>query len=121
MKVRKLNILAGLACGLLSVSAFAQTSAEPASQLPFPATVVKPVRPYEFASREAEATVLFRLNRSGRPFDIEVESASDPTIADSVKSAVLKWRFEGVESDPKWTEVRYRLPVLFTDGATSSN
>jgi len=114
MKEKTRNILVGLIAVMLPLLALGQEEAsEPAT--PFASKVVVPEVPYEFSSsEEKEVTVLFRLNADGRPLDLEVESAPSRAYADSVREAVRRWRFDGVEADPKWTNVRYRLPVVFT-------
>jgi TonB family protein len=73
--------------------------------------VVKPVVPYEFSRYEieGEVEVTFRIDEQGRTQDIEVETASHPEYAISVKNALRQWRFE----QPEVGGLKYRLPVLF--------
>lgn len=73
--------------------------------------VVKPIVPSEFSRYNitGDVEVTFNIDDTGDLYNIEVEQASHPEFAESVKNALRGWRFER----PEVEGVRYRLQVLF--------
>lgn len=98
----------------LAFSTHVAGAAEAEFRMPTPATIVEPHVAPDLTSKEGEVTVLFRLDQSGRPLDIEVVSATNTELVEPVRSALRKWRFEGGPEGEKLESARYRLPFIFS-------
>jgi len=113
---RSLSLLAALAGVALTGTAFACSptdSAKPAGN-PAPrvvaSSVVMPIRlPEQFIGSTVD--VVFTLDQSGRPHNIQVLRVDDPIVQKRFAASFSRWRFEPGVSDPAATAKRFILPI----------
>lgn len=111
MKVNCIKAIIASTMAIVSVGLFADEAETMELRHPQTLHVVSPSVPYELsrANVEGDVKVLFRIDESGRPHDIRIESASHVEYANSVKSALRSWRFE----QPEQPDRLYGMPFLF--------
>lgn len=113
MKVIKHHIQAGFIVALMAFSSNVAGAADAEVQLPRPSKIVEPSVAPDAPVKQGTVTVLFKLDESGRPLNIEVESATNTELAESVRSALKKWRFVGGPEGEKLETSKFRMPVVF--------
>lgn len=123
--VSKLVVLLSLGA-LVPVTAFAATTPEQTyletcrkePGVPVPITVVSPT----VASDNAGATVQleFVVNENGHPVNFSVKSSPDSALAETVVSAVKRWRFKPAERDGVPVATKVALPVTIVEPAVAN-
>jgi TonB family protein len=117
MNTRNLVLATALLGGLLSVPAFAtttaahfQTNAALPLELPVPAKIVSPVDlPRTF--QRVTVMVSLVIDETGQPRDIRIVSARDRALTRSLVSAIAQWQFTPARRNGTPVSVKALLPL----------